>query len=357
MTIIVSQKGKNAKQVKKSIIGAEKELQEYIYDNPEMIPLYDIKEDITLLILAREFPTDSGEIDALGIDNEGGIYLIETKLDRNTDKREVVAQALDYGAQLWRNSGGWDVFLTDINEAVHERFPEGLNRKIKDFFGMDDDGVTILLENLKRNLNDGKFKFVVLMDNLESRLKDLITFINKNSQFDIFAVELAFYKHDHYEIVIPKLFGAEVKKDIATVSSGARKVWDEKSFFEDAQNRLDAKGVNAVKKLYDFSTKTADEVSLGTGTARGSYNPKFSKISVKSLYSVYSDGAFHFNSHWLHGTESTVRYRDKFKDELLKIKGFSIPKDYPESSVRFPIEKWCSLVDNVIDAIKNVLNQ
>jgi len=64
MSIIISKNLKNAVKVDRSSFALEDNLQQYIYDNPESIPLYDIKEDIKLLILAREFPTASGPIDA-----------------------------------------------------------------------------------------------------------------------------------------------------------------------------------------------------------------------------------------------------------------------------------------------------
>ena len=80
MAIIISKNGKNAVKVDKSTFDKEDYLQRYIHENPESIPLYDIKEDIHLLILAREFPTNSGPIDAIGIDKDGEIYLVETKL-------------------------------------------------------------------------------------------------------------------------------------------------------------------------------------------------------------------------------------------------------------------------------------
>ncbi len=66
-------------KVDKSAFDKEDYLQKYIYDNPESIPLYDIKEDIRLLILAREFPTNSGPIDAIGIDQYGELYYINSE--------------------------------------------------------------------------------------------------------------------------------------------------------------------------------------------------------------------------------------------------------------------------------------
>jgi len=52
------------------------------------------------------------------------------------------------------------------------------------------------------------------MDNLERSLKDLILFMNRNSQFDIYAVELEYYKHEDFEILSQSLYGAEIKKEV-----------------------------------------------------------------------------------------------------------------------------------------------
>jgi len=125
----------------------EDHLQQYIYDNPESIPLYDIKEDIRLLILAREFATKSGPIDALGIDKDGEIYLVETKLYKNPDKRTVVAQVLDYGASLWSNFRDFNDFITQINNHCQKDFNQGLNQRINNFFGISEEEIKTLLEN------------------------------------------------------------------------------------------------------------------------------------------------------------------------------------------------------------------
>lgn len=214
MAIIISKNGKNAIKIDKSNFDLEDHLQQYIYDNPESIPLYDIKEDIRLLILAREFATKSGSIDALGIDKDGEIYLIETKLYKNPDKRMVVAQVLDYGASLWSNYRDFNDFIDQVSTHTNKDFNQSLNQRLNNFFGVSDEETRFLLDNVRRNLNEGNFKFVVLMDHLHDQLKDLIIFLNNNSEFTVYAVELEYYKHQEFEILIPKLYGAEVKKDI-----------------------------------------------------------------------------------------------------------------------------------------------
>lgn len=220
MAIIISKNGKDAVKVDQSEFQLEDQLQEYIHNNPEAVPLYEINEDIRLLVLAREFPTGSGPIDALGVDQSGQIYLIETKLFRNSDKRLVVAQVLDYGASLWRHSVNFDEFVSILSSHSKQAFGMSLEGKLQDYFELDIVGAETLLSNLKSNLNTGTFKFVVLMDKLHDRLRDLIVYMNSNSNFDIYAVELDYYKHNDLEIIIPKLYGSEVKKEVKSSRKG-----------------------------------------------------------------------------------------------------------------------------------------
>lgn len=46
MPIIISKNGKNAKRVERTSFKEEKELRDYISENPDCIPIEDIKEDI-----------------------------------------------------------------------------------------------------------------------------------------------------------------------------------------------------------------------------------------------------------------------------------------------------------------------
>jgi len=45
MPIIISKNGKDAKRVERTSFKQEEELQKYIFENPDCIPLEDIKED------------------------------------------------------------------------------------------------------------------------------------------------------------------------------------------------------------------------------------------------------------------------------------------------------------------------
>lgn len=347
MAIIVSKNGRNAVKINKSGFDLEDHLQQYIYDNPESIPLYDIKEDIRLLILAREFSTQSGPIDALGIDKDGEIYLIETKLYKNPDKRTVVAQVLDYGAALWANYRDFANFQEQISGHVTKDFDQTLSQRLTEFFGIGEEEAETLLENTRRNLIDGNYRFVVLMDHLHPQLKNLIVFLNNNCQFTIYAVELEFYKHQDFEILIPKLYGAEVKKDLGIKPSQA--IPTDEEFFKaykgkpeevrvkellDFFSRLregkeDFKNVTATKTPRNLNfyiqTSTGDKITVSFPINAGNQSPRLdfwgtknidkesrgiiSKALVKAEISEPMKNSFGIVAKWLMKDYSTVKFK------------------------------------------------
>jgi len=63
-------------------------------------------------------------------------------------------------------------------------------------------------------MKGGNFNVVVLMDVLDEKLKNLVTFLNRNSKFSVYAVEGDYYNYEDYEVLIPLLFGTEVVKDL-----------------------------------------------------------------------------------------------------------------------------------------------
>jgi hypothetical protein len=285
MAIIISENGKNARRIDESQFGLEDKLQQYIYDNPDAIPLYDIDEDTRLFIAAREFTTKSGPIDALGFDANGNIYVVETKLYKNHDKRTVVAQALDYGASLWRHSVDFENFILQLDSHCQKQFGASFKEKYCEFFELEES--TENFNDIRTNLAEGSIKFVVLMDRLHDALKDLVVFVNQNSKFDLYAVELEYYRHKSFEIIIPKLYGAEVKKDVTSASSRNNKpVWNQSNkdeLIESLDNNfkvgvLGEAAYTGVKKLIQLY----DDVANLTGGQSSYWHVKYhNKESLK----------------------------------------------------------------------------
>jgi len=350
MPIIIAKDWKNAKRLRQTTFENEEELQKYIFNNPESIPLEEIKEDVQFLVVDREFPLKEGSIDVLEVDSEGDIYIIETKLYKNPDKRFVLAQVLDYGASLWNFYEDPEKFIQKLDQRLINKTKKGLNDIIGGNFGNTEE----ILDNIKQNVINGTFKFVILMDKVPQNLKNLILFINQNSQFNVYLVEMEYYKHEDYEILIPHVFGAESKKKVISVSR--RKKWDENSFFEDAKRK--PAFYDAVRKLYKFSQQKANEISWGTGSTTGSFNPKFHSISKRSIYTVWSDGRLTINYGWLDDNEHMIQFREKLRFELKKIK--SIANYVHKSGDKYPIIPpiaWTPVVEKLMRIIKKLLEE
>ncbi len=347
MAIIISKKGKKARKIEPTKFKNEGALQGYILDNPESIPLYEIKDDLRFFIVAREFSTSSGPIDAVGIDQDGNLYFIETKLYKNPDKRQVVAQVLDYGAAIWSAYQNPQDFINSISEGIQKLYNISLEEKVRDFYELETEETKALLENIGDNVLKGNFYFMVLMDKLHDRLRDLILFLNEHSNFSIVAVELEYYKDKEQEIVIPKLFGAQVKKE-SRPSSSKRVRWNEESFWEDVKRNLTQAEFRSLKKVVDFAKSKADEFQWGTGLKSGSISPRFLKVCNRSFFSVFSNGELQLNICYMRNNPSA---QEGLKKRLEAI-GLKIPDYYKHSFVRnIPKEQWLPKVDQFIKAI------
>jgi len=309
MVIIVSKNGKILKKINRTTFKEEAELQKYIYENPDCIPLEEIKENVQFTVLVREFPLDVGSIDVLGIDSDGDLYIIETKLYKNPDKRQVLAQVIDYGACLWESfSNNPDSLIQKLDQMLREKTGDGIIEKLESIFSNPNE----IIEGIKQSVSNSTFHFIILMDNIHRSLKELILFMNKNSRFNVYAVELEYYKFDDYDIIIPHIFGAESK---LPEQPPKRKKWDKDSFFYDIKKRMDdgtliPEAYDAIQKMYDFSVKYADEISWGTGPITGSFSPKFYTISRRSIYTIRSDGIMSLNFGWLDDNETAIKLRE-----------------------------------------------
>lgn len=350
MPIIVTTGGREARRLDATDLPDERFLQGYVVDNPEALPLDELSEDLRFVVLAKEVPTASGPIDAIGIDQHGDLYLIETKLFRNPDKRRVVAQVLDYGAAIWSAQGGGRSFRRDLERAAVATFSQPILERIARCFDLaSPEKADELLRRAEEAIQDGRFHFVVLMDRLDDRLKDLIAFLNENSNFDVLGVEMEFYRFDEHEVVIPKLHGAVARKIIPRPSG----TWDADSFFREAGSRLDQREVKALCDLFGFFTQHADEVRFGKGAATGSFLPTYRSVSPKAALTVYTSGRIEINFGWCRGEDGRpAPQMVALADELSRRAGLDLTL---ESLDRYPglkADAWVPKLTEIKEAFR-----
>lgn len=137
-------------------------------------------------------------------------------------------------------------------------------------------------------------------------------------------------------------------------SRSARKKWDKASFFEAAKEQTDTQYLSVIKKLYDFSKAKADEVKWGTGSAKGSFNPVFAKINTRSVYTVGTNGNLSVNLGWLNSDKTAVDFRDKLKNEVETKLKLTVPENYREHFISYPIAEWHDKTDQFMSIIEQL---
>jgi hypothetical protein len=222
---------------------------------------------------------------------------------------------------------------------------------VQTFYGFSEETLSQFLANLTQNVVEGRFRFVVLMDHVDERLKDLIAYVNAHSVFEILGVALDFYAEGDLHILIPTLHGAEAKRQAVASSSHGRRRWDAPAFFADAGSRLTPEQLAAVRRVHDWAAEHANEVRYGTGTQTGSFSAEFTRIHVRSVFTVYSDGTLTLNFRWLRSTPAGEAWAERLAAELGRVQWLPIPADFKERFVSFSAEEWTPRVETFIDVV------
>jgi len=354
LTLIISKDGQNSEKFEKTEFKNEDKVQQLIHENVENLPFYGQNEELRLLSISREFSTKHGPIDVLGIDENGDIYVIEAKLHKNSTRREIVAQVIDYASAMWDEYKNFDRFENQLNEKTGQNLTDFI--KNSDVFsGLEGEELSALVDKIKRNLADGNFKFVLVMDELEEKLTSVVDFLNSKCSFSIYAVTFDYYNPEGLEIIIPNVYGREAEKSSSIKSSSGRKRWDENSFFEDVRKNI-PNYFRQVEKLYTFSKETPNcRIKFGSGVTGGSINPVFQKISPRSLFTLTSKGKFSFNFHWINEDDKQKEYRDIFIEKLSKIPEFDVSTNDKTRFKSVPLEIWTKFTDEIISVINELL--
>lgn len=305
MSIIVIRNGVAAR-VPPAEFALENAMQAQIATNPSILPLHEIREGAELIAVVRELSVSSGYIDLLGFDAEGEVYVIETKLARNPDRRTVVAQALDYGAALWAGYAEPASFFGAVDELLMRAGAPRLIDAMRTAHGGDETAAGHALERIGQNIGNGAFRFVIPMDRVSDGLKDLVRYINENSRFTVYLVELEQYQDGEVTVVVPHLFGAEARKTVSAGNGANRGTpGSAAQFVEDLERRVAAGEVDesqaeAVREVLHIVMRAADEGArhnwfVGAG-GRVSVSPRFPSTGAsRSPFTLRSDGRLMLN--------------------------------------------------------------
>jgi hypothetical protein len=157
-------------------------VRDLIHRSPGILPISEIEP---ILDQARaiciELPNPAGFADNLLVTPEGGIVLVECKLQWNLQaRREVIAQIMDYAAQLQ----SWT--FEDLDAAVRRAELPGGGRPsglVECFEDQDDFDPIAFMDAITRNLRRGRMLLLVVGDGIREGLESLAGIIQRHPGF------------------------------------------------------------------------------------------------------------------------------------------------------------------------------
>jgi hypothetical protein len=208
MAILVRSNGGKWQEVERFAFPDETHLQRMLHDSPELIPSANVASAV--FIREASLP-GSGYTDLLGVDADGNILVVETKLAKNQEiRRKVIGQILEYGASLWRMS----------YEAFDGLFFAKTQKHLIDLIS---DRAPVVPEVFRsavtERLISGQFQLLIAVDEINEELERIIAFMSHLGGVRLEAIELDLYKTNTTEIIVPNRYGLTTTKTPPGVST------------------------------------------------------------------------------------------------------------------------------------------
>lgn len=317
---------------------SEAELQKLIADHPELLrgDQMDPEDPRRWLLVGREVgipgglgQSDRWSIDHVFIDHDAVPTLIEVK--RSSDariRREVVGQLIEYAANAKRH---WPA--NRLEQLARESHADILDQTVLKLCGSKE-AATDFWARADANLRSGNVRLIFVADRIPDELCQMAVFLNEQmTHTEVLALEIRPYATPGgMEAFVPHVLNATPQaRELKSALSGRRK-WTEAQFFDDVRRRLPPHASNAVRALFDTVSQSASTLSWGTGSLRGSFNPKYAHVGERSPISVFSDGALHMNGFWM-----DAPYGARLKDAARELFGIVANERNPEV---IPVDLW-----------------
>lgn len=307
----------------------EADLQSLLLESPRLLDISEIRDRSSQLIFAvKEFGLPgSGFTDILAFSSQGDIAIIECKLAANAEiKREVIGQILEYASYLYQMS------YETLDKKIKQLKGKSLSELVS-ALSIEEWDEDLFRQGIVQSLDKGSFILVIVVNEINDRLRRTIRYLNEcstDTAFSIHALEINRFEAeksdtDKIEILVPHLHGASAK--VGSIGT-RREQWTEKEFFETFKQKNSGERLSIARNLFDWSSKTASNVWLGTGKEVGSftfhYHTKTGKIV--SLFTVTTGGKLILNYGSLAQQFPTI-YQN-FKTMVNKIPALEkIPRD------------------------------
>lgn len=170
----------------------EAELQEFLYEHPDILPVTEIEPIFNDLVpVCRELSTPAGPADIAYINGNGLLTIVECKLWQNADaRRHVVGQILDYAKELAK----WDYpTLTAAAARARKERSFDLHEHVTQNTETLDEADFV--DSVTRNLRNGTFLLFLVGDGIRENVVTMTSFLQQHAHLNFcFAlVEIALH--------------------------------------------------------------------------------------------------------------------------------------------------------------------
>lgn len=323
----------------------EKPLEQTIINNPKLIPLDIIVSipEIEFFPISSQVHTNHGNLDIIGVDSLGGIYILETKLYSNSDFRCVTAQVLDYAGALKAISHDFEDFKERIKKANQYDVNKKTrleNKTLEELVSEIPNSEENLLEIIRKNFEDSRFTYILISDRINDAIKDYLKLHNQKDDNSMYVVTLAYFKPKgtSEDIVISDVYGTETARK--SQSKRNHEKWKEDGEAEflklvglnpeitNEQKAQVIEFVNELKKILG-GVPDSEDCEIGYYEWGEGSEPKFcvrlyeigyheKKDYSRLAFKIRSDGSIRFA---ITGYTSEIpkKFGEKFTNELRKI--------------------------------------
>jgi hypothetical protein len=333
---------------------AESILQKLLPDYPDLLAGEQVNpsDPRRWLLISREVAVAGEEgggarwsLDHLFVDQDGIPTLVEVKRSTNSQiRREVVGQMLDYAAN---GSAYWSAEqVIAAFERRCEREDVDPGAELSEFLGGDDD-IEGFWQLIKTNLQAGRVRLVFVADEIPPDLRRIIEFLNEQMDpAEVLGLEVHQYVGEGKTVLVPRVVGltAEAEKTKAIRQS---RTWDRQSFLDTLKSRRGPEEAEAASRILDWCEHRGLVVKWGTGSERGSFNPKLVRggtaYNLMNVWNWAGEIQISFGSMGQPPFDTFDRRRE-FADRLEAVPG---SRELPDDQ----LEKWPSIsIGHLVEA-------
>lgn len=211
--------------LRESPIELEEQLQEVLKENPDLIPATDLGLQPPLLVVGRESVLAAGYADLVCIDRNGMLVIVEVKRGKEGDARRAIAQALDYGSDIWHETR--EAIRTNrqaiaaFEETVAPPYfsgprypekerPQSLREAARGLWeSTTESGEPDWWDDFERALEStlisGRYSYIVFAPGIPENVRTTIEYLSATANFSFAAVEVDHFadKAEDFEVYVP----------------------------------------------------------------------------------------------------------------------------------------------------------